>query len=113
MSMNSTKQEVMVMSASRYHMVDRTTGEINEGTTVRFMFTTTLEPVVENDLKGYKFGKSSLPYEAFKEFKDVPAIYAADMNFSIASDGTIKVKADNFEYLRPLPLVETKPGEKK
>ncbi len=100
--MSSVKQEVMVMSAARYHMVDNSTGVINEGTTVRYLFTTSLEPVAEDDLKGYKFGKTSLPYAAFGEFKDVPAVYEADLTFNIASDGIVKVRADNFVYSRPV-----------
>ena len=83
-------------------MVDRTTEEINEGTTVRYIFSTDLKPAAEDNLKGYKFGKTSLPYKDFDAFGPVPGVYSADLSMSIASDGTVKVKAENFEYKRPL-----------
>lgn len=105
--MDAIKQEVSVVSVSRYHMVDRTTGEINEGTTVRFIFSTDLKPTAEGDLKGYKFGKTSLPYAEFEKFGPVPGIYAADLFMNIASDGTVKVRAENFEYKKPLVVGAT------
>lgn len=102
--MDVIKQEVSVVSVSRYHVVDNTTGEINEGTTVRYIFSVDLKPVGEDNLKGYKLGKATFDYEYFDNFKSVPVpgIYDADLTFSIASDGNVKVKAENFEYKRPL-----------
>ena len=98
------KQKVMVMSANRYKMVDRDTGEVNEGTTVRFLVTNTLEPCQDGDAKGYRFGKANIPFAAFDTLKVVPGIYNADFNINIASDGTMKVKAENFEYVGPVAL---------
>ena len=113
--MEQIKQQVLVMMANRYHMVDRSTGEINEGTTVRYIFSTDLKPVVEDNLKGYKFGKSSLAFDDFKNFTVVPGIYDTQMTVNIASDGTVKLKAENFEFVRPLEVLDAinKPAEKK
>lgn len=102
------KQKVMVMSASRYKMVDTSTGEINQGTTVRFLCTDKLEPCQDGESKGYRFGKTSIGYDEFEALKVVPGIYTADFNINIASDGTMKVKAGNFEYVGPVALPAAK-----
>lgn len=100
--MDAIRQEVSVLSVSRYHMVDRTTGEITEGTTVRYIFSTDLKPAKEDNLKGYKFGKTSLPYADFEKFGPVPGVYEANLTMNIASDGTVKVRAEDFEFKKPL-----------
>lgn len=106
--MSKIKQEVAVMSVNRYKMVDRQTGEVSEGCGVRYMFSTDLHPCAEENLKGYKFGKTSLPYNDFDKFEQVPGIYETELTMSIASDGTVKVKAENFVFKRPLVSVNEK-----
>ncbi len=96
------KKDVCVMSVSRYQMVNRDTREVNEGTTVRYIFSTDLSPSDSEDLKGYKFGKSSLNYVDFEKFGQVPGVYSADLDMNVASDGTVKIKAKNFEFKKPL-----------
>jgi len=107
--MSKLKQEVAVMSVNRYRMVDRQTGEVSEGCGVRYMFSVDLHPCAEENLKGYKFGKTSLPYADFDKFEAVPGVYEAELSMQIASDGTVKVKAENFVFKRPLvPVPEKK-----
>lgn len=107
--MDAIRQEVSVMSVSRYQMVDRATGEVAEGTTVRYIFSTDLQPVKEDNLKGYKFGKTSLPYADFEKFGPVPGVYEVNLTMNIASDGTVKVRAEDFEFKKP--LVVSTPGK--
>ncbi len=106
--MSKLKQEVAVMSVSRYRMVDRQTGEVSEGCGVRYMFGADLSPAAEENQKGYKFGKTSLPYADFDKFEAVPGVYEAELSMNIASDGTVKVRAENFIFKRPLVNVDKK-----
>lgn len=96
------RPKVIVINASRYKIVDQKTGEINQGTTVRFVNSDNLEPCQLPDNKGYRLGKASLGYDEYDLFKVVPGVYTADYDISIAGDGTMKVKASNFEYVGPL-----------
>lgn len=100
--MAGIKQNVVVLSASQYNMVNGDTGEIVKGTSVRYALTDTLAPAEEEQLKGYKLAKTSLPYEAYAQFKEVPGIYETVLNFNIAGDGTTKIKASDFIFRKPL-----------
>lgn len=98
-----SKTKVIVISASRYKIVDSNTGEINQGTTVRFINGDNMEPCQDVDIKGYRLGKASVGYDEYELFKVVPGVYNANFDIAIAGDGTMKVKASGFEYASPLP----------
>lgn len=100
--MSTIKQEVTVIGVNRYQMVNQQTGEFSKGCSVRYMFTTDLKPCAEENAKGYKLGKTSVPYEDFDKFEQVPGVYEAEMSMNIAADGTVKVKAENFVFKRPV-----------
>lgn len=100
--MSGIKQNVVVLSATQYNMVNGETGEIVKGTSVRYALTDTLAPVEDEQLKGYKLAKTSLPFEAFHSFKEVPGIYETILNFNIAGDGTTKIKATDFIFKKSL-----------
>ncbi len=100
--MAGIKQNVVVLSATQYNMVNGETGEIVKGTSVRYALTDTLAPVEDEQLKGYKLAKTSLPYEAYSSFKEVPGIYETVLNFNIAGDGTTKIKAADFVFKKSL-----------
>lgn len=110
--MAGIKQNVVVLSASQYNMVNGETGEIVKGTSVRYALTDTLAPAEEEQLKGYKLAKTSLPYDAYANFKEVPGIYETVLNFNIAGDGTTKIKASDFVFkkslLAPAPVAASK-----
>ena len=42
--MDLMKKEVIVLNATQYQMTDTETGEINEGTSVRYLMTNNLAP---------------------------------------------------------------------
>ena len=50
--MDLMKKEVIVLNATQYQMTDTETGEINEGTSVRYLMTNNLAPCVEEQQKG-------------------------------------------------------------
>lgn len=92
------KQDVVVLSAAQYNMVNTDTGEINKGTSVRYVLSNTLAPAEDEQIKGYKLAKTSLPYDSYLQFVEVPGIYETVLNFNIAGDGTAKIKASDFKF---------------
>lgn len=106
--MPKIRQDIIIMNVTQYSVTDKETGEINEGTTVRYAMTGVLSPCEEEQLKGYKLAKASFDSKKFDEFKVVPGVYAADLNYNIKSDGTMTVKADNFEFKSALVPAEKK-----
>lgn len=105
--MNGIKQDVVVLSVSQYNVVDHETGEANQGTTVRYALCDNLNPYEDGNLKGYKLARTSVGFDDFKNFGDVPAVYSAELNFNVSSDGTTRISAGNFVFKRPL-FVEKK-----
>lgn len=100
--MSSLKQNVIVLSANQYSIVNRETGEISEGTSVRFALTDSLAPAEDGNLKGYKLSKASLKINDFASFTEVPGIYETELNFNVSSDGTTKLQATHFVFKKPL-----------
>ncbi len=96
------KQEVVVMSAQQYSMVNQDTGELSEGTSVRYAMAGNLAPVVDENFKGYKLAKASVGFNNFHDFVEVPGVYEADMTFNIDKDGKVKVSAANFNFKKSL-----------
>ena len=56
--MDLLKKEVIVLNAMQYSMTDTETGEVNEGTSVRYLMTNSLTPYAEDQQKGYKLAKA-------------------------------------------------------
>lgn len=110
--MSGIKQDVVVLSAAQYNMVDGSTGENIKGTTVRYALTDRLVPYQEDNLKGYKLAKASLTFDDFSKFGEVPGIYGCDLNFNVGSDGVTKIRATNFQFKKSL-FPQTAPANTK
>lgn len=106
--MGVIKQDVVVLSVSQYNVVDRDTGEANQGTTVRYALSDNLNPCSEGVLKGYKLARASVGFDDFEKFGDVPGVYGVDLSFNVTSDGTTKISANNFVFKRGLAPVGKK-----
>lgn len=106
------QQEVIVMNVSKYDMVVNDTGENLKGTTVRYALTDSLTPYEEDNLKGYKLAKTSLPFEEFAKFPTVPGVYQVDLNYNINNDGTAKLVAKNFVFKFPVAMAAPQPKDK-
>lgn len=96
------RADAVVISVSRYSMVDKDTGVLNEATNVRYAIASNLLPFADENLKGYKLVKARLDYTDFQNFPEAPAVYEADINFSISSDGNAKAVASNFVFKESL-----------
>lgn len=109
--MSGIKQDVVVLSAMQYDMVNRETGEIVQGTTIRYALSDNLLPYEEGSLKGYKLAKTSLGYNDFVNFTEVPGIYTCNLMFNVSADGTTKIQATDFHFKKPLfaPVASASP----
>ena len=70
--MDLMKKEVIVLNATQYQMTDAETGEINEGTSVRYLMTNNLAPCAEEQQKGYKLIKARVGFNNFNDFPEFP-----------------------------------------
>lgn len=100
--MGNMKQTVIVLSAQQYSMTNDETGEVNEGTSVRYLYADTLAPVVDGQLKGHKVAKSNVTFNNFLDFVEVPGVYDVDINLAIDKEGRTKVTASNFTFKKSL-----------
>lgn len=100
--MDLMKKEVIVLNATQYQMTDTETGEINEGTSVRYLITNNLAPCAEEQQKGYKLAKARVGFNSFNDFPEVPGIYEADLDVRINKDGVAMVVANSFTFKKSL-----------
>lgn len=114
--MRGFREEIILLSVSKYGMVDEKSGEWKEGTTFRYVLSNSLLPVndpEEENLKGVMVAKTS--YTSMKVFDEfnlpVPGVYEADLKFTVSSKGVAKVEAKNFEYKRPVVITDIIPAE--
>lgn len=111
--MGGIKQDVVVLSAMQYDMVNRETGEKVSGTSVRYALTDSLLPCEDGSLKGYKLAKASVGFNDFSIFSEVPGVYGCDLNFNVGADGTTKISAANFRFKKSLYVSAAPAGSKK
>ena len=100
--MSAIKQHVVVLSAQQYEVTDKETGEIKDGTSVRYCLTDSLVPFDEDGLKGYKVAKASVAFNNYFDFTEVPGVYEADIDFRIDKDGKVNATAANFKFKKSL-----------
>lgn len=100
--MDLLKKEVIVLNAMQYSMTDTETGEVNEGTSVRYLMTSSLTPYAEDQQKGYKLAKARVGFNSFNDFPEVPGVYEADLDVRINKDGVAIVVANSFTFKKSL-----------
>ena len=100
--MDVLKKEVIVLNAMQYSMTDTETGEVNEGTSVRYLMTNSLTPYAEDQQKGYKLAKARVGFNSFNDFPEVPGVYEADLDVRINKDGVAMVVANSFTFKKSL-----------
>lgn len=100
--MDFLKKEVIVLNATQYSMTDTETGVINEGTSVRYLMTSSLTPYAEEQQKGYKLAKARVGFNNFSDFPEVPGVYEADLDVRINKDGVPTVVANSFTFKKSL-----------
>jgi hypothetical protein len=110
-------QNVMLLSVNQFRVTDDKTGELNEGTTTRYLLSEDLNPCedTKKSLKGIRPAKTTFPYEYYKEFENlpVPAYYEATLGFDTPdSKGNVKLIATGFKYLCGITVSKATTGGK-
>jgi len=104
------KQEVIVISVSKYQITDEKGSVTAEGTTARFLMGSDLNHVenANGTVKGLAPAKCNLPYSAYNTFATVPGLYSAELNYAVDSKGVAKITPTNFTLISPLNLANGK-----
>ena len=93
------KQNILLLSAMPYSLRDDD-GRVNEGISIRYLTNATLSPVDNgNGSYGGYPAKGTLPM-SFKPFiKTAPAVYDADLDLQVASDGKVKIAIKSLDFV--------------
>lgn len=98
-------QKCVVFSSLEYRIVDEGTGAINEGVSVRLLFSDDMTPCADRTQKGYKPMKAAMSLDKAHKIKDVPAIYDCKFDMSVDSLGKAALKLVDLEYLKSFVLL--------
>jgi hypothetical protein len=101
MTQQQISQVVLVLSASQYKITDDKGNLSNEGLTVRYLATDTLEPCenAEKTQRGYKPAKANMLPSDYAKFSVVPALYQVDFGVNVDSQGKTSLKATDFRFV--------------
>ena len=103
------KQTILLLSAMPYSMRDDD-GRINEGISVRYLTNAALSPIDNgNGSYGAYPAKGTLPMSMKPFIQCAPAIYDADLDLQVASDGKVKIAIKSLEFVS---VCENKFGKK-
>jgi hypothetical protein len=90
------EENVIILYAAEYSITDDKTGRTNEGVSISYLMSDSLEPVSDVRTKGFRVMKGTLPLSAAVDVEDVPGLYAVKF--------TIKPDASGKPTLRPSQL---------
>lgn len=102
---------IILLYAAQYEIVDERTGEIKRGMTCNYYFNTDL--AVEDNVngsKGTRPAKSSCEFQVMAKVVKAPALYNADFDMSIGSDGKPVLKIVDLEYVDLVKIVPVGSG---
>ena len=93
------KQTILLLSATPYSMRDEE-GRINEGISVRYLTNASLAPIDNgNGSHGGYPAKGTLPMSMKSFIQCAPAVYDADLDLQVASDGKVKIAIKTLEFV--------------
>lgn len=93
------KQTILLLSAKPYSMRDED-GRINEGISVRYLTNASLSPIDNGDGSyGAYPAKGTLPMSMKYFIQAAPAVYDADLDLQVASDGKVKIAIKTLEFI--------------
>lgn len=99
-------QQIIILYAAQYHMVDEKTGEVNQGVTCNYYFNTDLS--VEDNIngsKGTRPAKGVLDFLLMGKIKKAPALYDAEFTMTIGSDMKPVLKIADLEFVSEVSIV--------
>lgn len=103
--------QIILLYAGQYSMRDTSTGQLVEGTSISYYFNTDL--CVEdnaNGTKGTRPAKCTAPFLLMGKIPKAPALYNAEMDFKVGSDGKPVLNIVDLEYLSDVKIMEVKPA---
>lgn len=109
-------QQIILLYAGQYSILDEKTGTINQGVTCNYYFNVNL--VAEdntNGTKGTRPAKSSCDYNLMSKIVKAPGLYNAEFSMNIGSDGKPVLKICDLEFLseivmQPVSMVKPEPS---
>lgn len=94
------KMNIILLYAGAYRIPDEKTGEIKEGVTCNYYFNTNLDAIDNtNGTVGTRPAKGSMDVSLMRKIVKAPALYDAEFEMSIASDGKPVLKICDLEYI--------------
>lgn len=108
------RQQIIILYAAQYSMVDERTGEINQGVTCNYYFNTNLS--VEDNVngsKGTRPAKGTLDFLLMGKIKKAPALYDAEFSMTIGSDMKPVLKIVDLDFLSEVSILPSTPVQGK
>lgn len=94
------KQQIILLFASTYSVTDEKTGEIKTGVTCNYYFNTNLDSVDNaNGSVGTRPAKGSMLLDLMRKIVKAPALYDAEFEMNIGSDGKPVLKICDLQYI--------------
>lgn len=96
----SVKQEIIVLFASPYRIVDERTGEVNEGISVSYLLDPKFKPVEgANGQIGLKPAKASIETLELPNLIKAPALYEGTFNLKVGSNNKPELALQKVRYI--------------
>lgn len=105
------KQQIIILYAAQYSMVDERTGQVNQGVTCNYYFNTNLS--VEDNVngsKGMRPAKGTLDFHLMGKILKAPALYDAEFTMSIGSDMKPVLKISDLEFITEVSILPVTPA---
>ena len=115
--MQPFKQQYLVLSAQQYRIVDENTGEINEGLSLWYIPSDSLDPVEDEQarirgdiVRGYKVAKMALPLSLKDKMGPFPALYDVTLEMTTVQQ-RLQVRARDIDLAGMVKLVPDKQNQ--
>ena len=103
------EQEIILLYAGQYQILDEKTGELNQGVTCNYYFNTNLTAEDNaNGTKGTRPAKGTLDFLLMSKIVKAPALYRARFQMSIGSDMKPVLKIIDLDYMEHQKIVPVK-----
>ena len=94
------KMKIMLLFAKGYSITEGT--KTNEGITVQYLISDTLDPCQGENDRGFRVTKGSLPLKEWDNIRDCPSLYEGVFTMATGSDGKAALKLTTLKYLAPI-----------
>lgn len=100
------KMQIILLYASQYSIADERTGVITQGVTCNYYFNTDLKAEDNtNGSKGTRPAKGSLDFNLMQKVVAAPALYDAEFQMAVGSDGKPVLKIVDLDYISDVSIV--------